>query len=89
MISWSDKKIVNMISTVPVEITKVERVVTKKRVDGGPKHIEKRIWSCPDSIPVYNKKMGGVDLAGCYFSMIYYNFKAMKWTQNVIIFLIY
>ena len=57
-VTWQDRKVVHLISTVPVGVT-IEKVNRKVKENGVWQNKE---FDCPAVVRVYNKHMGGVDL---------------------------
>lgn len=80
IISWQDKKPVNLLSSVPAKITQVNRT-------GDNGHVFK--LNCPNLICLYNKSMGGTD--GFDQKLTYYwpQIRSTKWTVRVLIHFMY
>ena len=76
---WKDKRLVRMISTIHDS----EHVHTGKKDRKTNEEISK-----PNRVVQYNKYMKGVDRADQYFSYYSVVRKTMKWSKNVVLFLL-
>ena len=73
--TWQDRKVVHLISTVPVGVA-VEKVNRKVKENGVWQNKE---FDCPAVVKVYNKHMGGVDLGDQRIGYYKKHFKTSTW----------
>ena len=78
LLKWFDNKCVQMVSTFsfPESTNSVKRWDRKNK-----KYVD---VLCPDIVSVYNKAMGGVDLADMLISLYRTNIKSKRWYLKVI-----
>ena len=77
-ISWYDKKLVNLLTSVGNCNTVNKRIRDRNGGDDGYREIVK-----PKSIDEYNKFMGGTDLGDQYFQYYNHIHRSVKWWKRV------
>jgi len=77
-VRWQDRKEVTLLTTLPGDMrrTVVER---KMRIDGRMSVVN---VPAPAIVPVYNKGMGGTDLAGYLYQLLRTSFATHRWTTR-------
>tara|TARA_R110002050_G_C8924319_1_gene511616 strand:- start:73 stop:2166 length:2094 start_codon:yes stop_codon:yes gene_type:complete len=83
-VSCSDKRVVTMVTTLPVSRVIVERRESKRVKQGQPKVTRTFQQPLPSIISVYNKTMGAADLVGYFMTLLRFNFRQRKWTLKVL-----
>ncbi len=83
-LSVSDKRVVTLVSTLPVSKITVERRESKRVHSGQPKQTRLIQQPLPSTIPIYNKTMGAVDLVGFFMTLLRFDFRQKKWTLKVL-----
>jgi hypothetical protein len=84
ILSWVDRRVVNMMTTLPIETHNVIKKVTKKIPSQRRKVYQQATIKSPTCVQIYNKKMGAVDTVGSFTHTAHYPFRSRKWSTHVI-----
>lgn len=78
--TWKDKRVVNVLSTVPCDDSVVELERTQKKKNGG---VEEIVVKKPKVVDLYNRNMGGVDLSDQRVSYYRRHMKSLTWYMQL------